>query len=91
MLLLLCVESESGIAANDILVFATGADREPPLGFPLVPTLHFNHDVCRPNNKKYPTANTCALILVLPVLKTYEDFTTVMYEGIVQSPTFGKH
>lgn len=69
----------------EILVFATGAETEPPLGFPCVPQINFIHET----GAKYPLANTCGLILNLPVVTTYEAFKEGMEEGILQSPTFG--
>lgn len=73
-----------------VLTFATGSDEEPPLGFPSTPELDFMHSTsASPSDKIYPTANTCALILRLPIVSQYGDFVNLMEDGIIQSPTFG--
>ncbi|KAK9976744.1 hypothetical protein ABG768_021947 [Culter alburnus] len=73
------------ITLDQLLVFASGADRIPALGFFPQPTLSFIHETGR----KYPEANTCLVKLKLPIHNTYEVFTKYMCEGIVQAPTFG--
>ena len=73
------------MSLEQVLVFATGAEAEPPLGFPSMPQLQFNHQT----GAKYPLANTCGLILNLPVVTSYDAFKEGMEEGILQSPTFG--
>lgn len=70
---------------EQILVFASGADRVPALGFSPHPTLTFIHETGR----KYPEANTCLVNLRLPIHDNYVQFTKFMYEGIIQAPTFG--
>ncbi|KAF5278245.1 hypothetical protein FQR65_LT15734 [Abscondita terminalis] len=63
---------------KDILVFSTGADTIPPLGFEQDPTLCFLYD-----DSLFPTANTCGLQLRLPTChKTYDDFVYYMRFGI---------
>ncbi|KAK0137639.1 hypothetical protein N1851_026170 [Merluccius polli] len=54
------------------------------LGFPGEPTLNFLH-----TGTVFPEANTCALILKLPLHTTYESFSDSMISGIIQSPCFG--
>lgn len=49
---------------KDLLIFATGVDSIPPLGFPTKPVLTFLH-----SEDKYPLANTCALQLKLPTVR----------------------
>lgn len=75
---------------EDILVFATGSDTEPPLGFPVQPTLEFIHEPVAEGIKKFPRANTCGLVLHLPIVDSYDAFTSLMEEGVTQSPTFGQ-
>lgn len=84
--LLVLEEEPCTISLEDVLMFATGADKIPPLGFPVKPSLDFIYDKAR----KYPEANTCALILRLPIHQTYEEFSDHMISGIVQSPYFGQ-
>ena len=49
------------VTPQHILVFFTGTEREPPLGFPKQPELHFLH------HGVLATASTCDLILRLPM------------------------
>ncbi|KAA0706278.1 hypothetical protein E1301_Tti022447 [Triplophysa tibetana] len=82
------VDVEDGvfeIELQQILIFASGADRIPALGFTPQPTIGFIHEIGR----NYPEANTCLVKLKLPIHETYENFTKYMFEGIIQSPTFG--
>ncbi|XP_056615096.1 G2/M phase-specific E3 ubiquitin-protein ligase-like [Triplophysa dalaica] len=82
------VDVEDGvfeIELQQILIFASGADRIPALGFTPQPTISFIHEIGR----NYPEANTCLVKLKLPIHETYENFTKYMFEGIIQSPTFG--
>ena len=69
---------------TDILIFATGAARVPPLGFSPRPGIQF----CL---SKFPKANTCANILILPLeyYQNYEQFKESMIFGILNSPAFG--
>ncbi|KAL1270818.1 hypothetical protein QQF64_029834 [Cirrhinus molitorella] len=68
-----------------IMEFTTGASSVPPLGFPHSPQIEFLHD----NGKIFPEANTCLVVLRLPIHTEYEMFKRYMTDGIVQSPTFG--
>ncbi|KAL7394632.1 hypothetical protein ABVT39_000937 [Epinephelus coioides] len=76
------------ITLEDVLMFATGADRIPPLGFSVVPSLAFLHEHSQ-RKRKFPEANTCALIMRLPMHASYEQFNDSMISGIKQSPQFG--
>lgn len=83
-------DGERPVSLQQILTFATGADDEPPLGYPTRPQLKFIHaTAAAPSDKLYPTANTCSLVLRLPVVCEYGDFVQLMEDGIIQSPTFG--
>lgn len=86
-----CVDNERDVTLEDVLVFATGSSQEPPLGFQYPPSLHFLHapEDIRPSDILFPTANTCTLVLRLPVCSAYDDFVLVMDGGIRQSPCFG--
>ncbi|XP_031333130.1 G2/M phase-specific E3 ubiquitin-protein ligase-like [Photinus pyralis] len=76
-------ESEATLA--DILIFITGADTIPPLGFPLQPKILFGHET----NSLYPKANTCALQLELPVVHSdYDSFKKSMEFGILNCNDF---
>lgn len=73
-------------ALCDILAFATGANKIPPMGFSPQPTICFWED-------SRPKANTCGNVLFLPtnmnVLGDYDMCQTMMDDGIMNSPCFG--
>ncbi|KAB0795188.1 hypothetical protein PPYR_12027 [Photinus pyralis] len=75
------------ITLADILIFATGADCVPPLGFPIVPKIMFLHGE---NSGKYPLANTCALNLKIPTIhKRYDDFKANLDFAFGNCKSFG--
>ena len=68
-------ENSLPVSLEDILIFFTGADREPPLGFPVIPRLKFLHG----EQHTLATASTCSLILRLPTVhKSYASFKQYM-------------
>ena len=81
------------MSLKEVLMFATGADHEPPLGFPTEPIIKFLHadNTTQTSTILFPTANTCAIALSLPCVDNYETFSDFMIWGIVQSPCFGTH
>ncbi|KAJ8381338.1 hypothetical protein SKAU_G00021160 [Synaphobranchus kaupii] len=81
-------DGNSTVSLEQILIFASGASRIPPLGFPFDPTLEFLH-TSEGTQKIFPEANTCLVVVRLPIHPTYEKFKHMMESGIVQSPTFG--
>lgn len=74
------------LTLGNILEFASGASRVPPLGFGVQPEIQFLRD----GTRKFPEANTCAVILSLPTHSTYKNFKEHMMEGILSAPTFGQ-
>uniref|UniRef100_A0A3B4X599 HECT domain-containing protein n=1 Tax=Seriola lalandi dorsalis TaxID=1841481 RepID=A0A3B4X599_SERLL len=66
-----CVaEGESSpLTLENVLEFTSGASTVPPLGFPHRPQIQFLHEA----NKIFPEANTCLIILHLPI---HDDFDT---------------
>lgn len=86
-LLILCLtEGEAGpITLEMVLEFASEASAVPPLGFPHHPQIQFLHEA----NKIFPEANSCLIILCLPIHTEYETFKRYMTEEILQAPTFG--
>ena len=76
-------EDGKNVTPEDILVFFTGADCEPPLGFSRSPRLTFG-------DGKLITASTCALRLTLPVLSSYEEFKGNMILSLKGNDGFGK-
>ena len=55
-------EGKTGCSVEDVLIFFTGTDKIPPLGFEKVPTITFLH--C--STAKFATASTCDPELQLP-------------------------
>uniref|UniRef100_A0A9J7XQ74 HECT-type E3 ubiquitin transferase n=1 Tax=Cyprinus carpio carpio TaxID=630221 RepID=A0A9J7XQ74_CYPCA len=75
----------SPVTLEKVLEFTSGASTVPPLGFPHRPQIQFLHE----GNRIFPEANTCILVLRLPLHSSYEAFKQYMMEGILQAPTFG--
>lgn len=65
--------------------FAYGASAVPPPGLPRCPQTQFLYKA----NKIFPEANTCLIILCLPIHNDYDTFMKYMTEGILQAPCFG--
>ena len=75
----------SSLTFKDILVFSTGSDAVPAVGFQPQPSVSFAAD-----DSKYPRGKTCGNELELPVInKTYSDFKENMEFGILNSSGFG--
>uniref|UniRef100_A0A9J8BR99 HECT domain-containing protein n=1 Tax=Cyprinus carpio carpio TaxID=630221 RepID=A0A9J8BR99_CYPCA len=68
----------------DVLVFFTGCDSIPALGFSPKPSLEFI--TC----SRFPVANTCENILRIPVHAVYTSFRSDMDFAIRNSPGFGR-
>ncbi|XP_077863811.1 LOW QUALITY PROTEIN: G2/M phase-specific E3 ubiquitin-protein ligase-like [Saccoglossus kowalevskii] len=82
-------ECESPVSLKDIIVFATGLDDIPPLGFSPSPTLEFNEGK-EDTNMVLPMANTCSNILRIPLVKSYKIFKDSMKFGLQNSAGFGR-
>lgn len=81
-----CEDGSTEINLEQILCFATGANGIPPLGFDIPPTLQFLHD----DSSTYPKANTCSLVLSLPVEhNSYDNFKYHMDYAIQNGMVFG--
>uniref|UniRef100_A0A3B4H4I7 HECT domain-containing protein n=1 Tax=Pundamilia nyererei TaxID=303518 RepID=A0A3B4H4I7_9CICH len=63
---------ENDVSLEDILVFCTGCDSIPALGFSPKPILEFV------TNCRFPVANTCENILRIPVHAVYTTFKSDM-------------
>ena len=75
------------VTLKDVLVFFSGADAIPPLGFPREPSLVFIH-----NSLPLPTASTCALELRIPTVHTeYSTFKDAMITGVMGHGGFRKN
>ena len=78
--------NDCDVTLKDVLIFFTGADRVPLLGFDGQPCLTFLHDV----NDSYPTASTCSLELRLPTKhRRYREFRDNMISGLKGHGGFG--
>ena len=84
-------EGQSELTFPDVLFFTTGCKDIPPLGFQPKPYLRFLHQPENDGNQsKFPKANTCANIIMLPVVhKSYALFKEHMELGIKGSQGFG--
>ena len=76
------------VTLEKLLIFASGLQKLPPLGFQTPPSLEFLH---REAGERRPLseANTCTVCIRLPVHPTYEEFEHWMNSGMLQSPHFG--
>lgn len=80
---------ESPVTFADLLVFVTGADCIPPLGFPVQCTVSFYSQ--EEGSRRLPSSSTCALTLYLPRGVTEEnDFRALMSDSLTGSYGFGK-
>ena len=81
-------ECTSSLHLEDLLVFVTGADRVPPMGFEFNPVITFIHD----HPSCFPIANTCTPSLHLPVFcsQPYDQFKGAMVEALVGGFGFGQ-
>lgn len=74
-----------------LLVFATGMNTIPALGFDPEPTLAFKHpEDTDPSDKAgdFPFANTCTNTILLPVLNSYDKFAENVTSAIMLATTF---
>lgn len=79
--------SLTGVSLQDILVFATGTNDEPALGFYPEPAVDFlqTHPDCA-----LPRSSTCENVIRIPTIHlTFEQFCDRMSFGIKNSPGFG--
>nr|XP_055051509.1 G2/M phase-specific E3 ubiquitin-protein ligase-like [Misgurnus anguillicaudatus] len=85
------LEVEGGGAAPiflpHVLIFGTGLERIPPMGFSTQPELSFLHE--DEELSMFPTANTCSLIIRLSIKNTYSEFKNAMEMGIGNCEQFG--
>lgn len=79
----------SELTLEDLLVFITGSDHIPPLGFEQAITIYFyNFDG---SVKRRPWASTCSLTLNLPRgIEDPEEFTSFMKQSLLDCHGFGQ-
>lgn len=82
---MLYAAGEVDCTVADVLVFLSGADRVPPLGFEKQPTVTFLRD------GKFATASTCSLELRLPTQygSQYAKFREAMVMSLMDNDGFG--
>lgn len=80
-------EIDIHVNLEDILVFATGAAKIPPMGFGEQPTVAFKkrHEA----GSALPSASTCTNRLYLPAHDTYEAFRYKFLFGVTCAVGFG--
>lgn len=77
-----------GIKLEDILVFITGAEKVPPLGFERLITIEFFDT---DGEQRRPWASTCSLQLNLPRgIQEYQVLKELMVSSLKESFGFGK-
>ncbi|XP_031134214.1 G2/M phase-specific E3 ubiquitin-protein ligase-like [Sander lucioperca] len=82
-------EEEMDISFEELLVFVTGADSVPPLGFPQKCQLDFYNQ--EDGSCRIPYSSTCSLCLFLPRGVTEEEeFRRLMFLALKGSLGFGK-
>ncbi|XP_059375629.1 uncharacterized protein LOC132112055 isoform X2 [Carassius carassius] len=74
------------LTLENVLEFTSGSSAIPPHGFLQQPKIEFLHDA---PEKIFPEANTCNIVLKLPIHYNYESFKMHMSNGILWAPTFG--
>lgn len=79
----------TGLTLEDLLVFTTGTDCVPPLGFDKLITIEF-YDFDG-NIRRRPWSSTCGLHLFLPRgFEDPSDFSSFMKETLLECHGFGK-
>ena len=74
---------DSSCTLQQIMIFSTGANCIPPLGFIFRPSLQFT-------TSRFPIANTCANCLSIPLEHdVYENFKEAMEFGFLNCAGFG--
>lgn len=79
------IDGDLECSLEDILIFFSGTDRVPPLGFHVQPTLAFNHGA------RLATASTCDLQLRIPTSHgiSYPNFKEAIILSIKGNDGFG--
>uniref|UniRef100_A0A669CLS7 HECT domain-containing protein n=1 Tax=Oreochromis niloticus TaxID=8128 RepID=A0A669CLS7_ORENI len=74
------------VTLENVLEFVSGSSSIPPNGFLMQPTIEI---LPEDSGKIFPEANTCNIVLKLPVHKDYQSFKAQMCNAILWAPTFG--
>ncbi|KAA0724142.1 hypothetical protein E1301_Tti020080 [Triplophysa tibetana] len=82
-----CWKKQSRVTFEEVLVFITGADSIPRLGFRGQPRIDFH----TPENRRLPFASTCGMVLFLPRgIQEEEDLTDMLNTALKGYCGFGK-
>lgn len=79
------IEGQTGCSVEDVLVFATGSESVPALGFEKMPSVVFS------STGRFCTASTCDLVLRLPTTngENYDAFKEAMIMSLKDNDGFG--
>ena len=77
------VDGEIPCSLEDVLIFFSGSDQVPPLGFEKEPAISFHDSVLA-------TSSTCDLQLRLPMHGSYTRFREAMYLSTKGNDGFGE-
>ena len=71
-------DGSEAVELQDVIIFTTGADRIPTLGFSPTPTLNFHklEGLGDESCDNFPFGNTCRNIFDLPLITDYEKSKT---------------
>ena len=82
-------EEVNGVTLEDLLIFTTGADTVPPLGFDGPICIEFYET--EENVKRYPWSSTCSLTLFLPRgIEDPKEFNSLLTHALENGVGFGK-
>ncbi|KAJ8364736.1 hypothetical protein SKAU_G00135670 [Synaphobranchus kaupii] len=82
-------DKESDLNFEELLIFTTGADEVPALGFPIKPCIDFYQQEA--GNRRLPYASTCMMCLYLPRgVSEEEELHKLLSQAIRESFGFGK-
>ena len=81
------IEGDPSCSLIDLLIFVSGADHVPPLGFEKSPNVVFIHT----EGRCLPTASTCDIQLRLPTIhgSNYQRFKEMMVMALKSHDGFG--
>lgn len=83
------VDGSTELQFEDLLIFVTGSDEVPPLGFPNKPTINFYDQ--EPGQRRLPYTSTCMLCLyLLRGVVQEEALHGMLLQGTKNSLGFGK-
>lgn len=85
MIVVDCAGVTQEVRGEELLIFISGCDHEPPLGFQQKGHLRFNNDP----QAKFATSSTCDLTLIVPIALDYLEFKQMMVNSLLLYSGFG--